>query len=467
MRGIFTVSRNDFYDYLRCPKIVALKVHRNLVRPPPLPKPKPERNIRYEIGTIGEVTTKQVFSERGEEILAEAGLGAEEEYEEEFKEEYEEGEEPEKEFEFKPGVITPPPFPKILEVNLSQKGVQLDNQMKSILRDTLSGLQTIRKYLEDEYGEVRIIGRGESKNGVLPGKIKPDFVAISEDKKKPLLIEVKNTSRINYKSDTFQASFYNSIAQKHGVLILEERLEDEQNIITPKLVQNILPETLLVYPRLGEYQKISDTVKFSQKIIDDIWQAKQLGLMGKTPHTDCDSSCPHHRFGELPEDNIEPAVPLPLIYAEGLREIGKNLDVEFLRRYIFRRPVGAELLDSMWEFRHANYQIEMHKYRNPKKAEGKRKSLDLQREQYLDMFAEKTGLSRKTVESLSTFSRSVWKDEEKIIREMKNELHPWQKIIGRKKFKLLKPTIKGFTTKIYAIPDKSDIFIKKSWEQWS
>lgn len=462
MQGIFTMSRNDFYDYLRCPKIVALKIHRNLIRPPSLPKLKPERNIRYEIGTIGEVTTKEVFSEKGDEILEEVRLETEDYDEESFTEEYED-----EEFEFKPRTIEPPSFPKILEVNLSQKGVQLDTQMKSILRDTLSGLKIIRKYLEDEYGEVRIIGRGESKNGVFPGKIKPDFVAISKDMKKPLLIEVKNSSRINQKPDNFQASFYNSITKIHGVMVLEERIEDEQNIITPKLIQNVIPETLLVYPRLGEYQKISDTVQINQKIIGEIWQAKQLGLMGKAPHTDCDSLCPHHRLGELPEDNIEPAIPLPLIYAQGLRELGKNLDVEFLRRYIFRKPVGSELRHSMWEFREKNFLIEMYKYRDPKKAKQKQKSLDLQREKYLDLFAEKTGFSRSNIETLSSFGQNIWKDDKKIIKEMKNEIQPWQKIIGRKKFKLLNSSIKGITTKLYSIPEESDNFIKKSWKEWS
>lgn len=456
MKGIFTVSRYDFYDYFKCPKIISLKIHRDLNRISPSPKPKRRRNIQYEIGTIGEETTKQVLSESGDKILDEAGLGAEKEYEEEF----------EGEVEISKQVYEQPAFPKILEVNLSQKGVQLDTQMKNILRDTLSGLKTIRKYLEDEYGEIRILGRAESKNGVLPGKIIPDFVGISNDMKKPLLIEVKNSARINQKPDNFQASFYNSIAKNKGVLVLQERFENEQNIIIPKTIENVLPETVLVYPRLGEFQKITDTVEISQKIIDEIWQAKQLGLSGKTPHTDCDSSCPHHKLGELPEDNIEPAIPLPLIYAQGLREQGKNLDLAYLRAYISKRPIGIEFNDSLWEFKEKNFQIEMYKHRDPQKAKEKRRSLELQKEKYLDMFSEKTGLSRKTILNLSAYRESPWKNDKKIIKEMDNELHPWQKILGEKKLKKLNQTIKGFTTKIYAIPDNSDVFINRSWKEW-
>ena len=450
MKGIFTISRHDFYDYFKCPKIISLKIHRDLIRPPPLPKPKPRRNIQYEIGTIGEETTKQVFSESGDEILEEAGLGADEEFEEE--EEFEISEEPS--------------LPKKLEVNLSQKGVLLDTQMKNILRETLSGLKTIRKFLEDEYGEIKILGRAESKNGVLPGKIKPDFVGISNDMKKPLLIEVKNSSRINQKPDNFQASFYNSVAKNHGVLVLQERLEDEQNIITPKTIEDVLPETILVYPRLGEYQKITDTVQMSQEIIDEIWQAKQLGLMGKTPHTDCDSSCPHHRLGVLPEDNIEPAIPLPLIYAQGVREQGKNFDLDYLRGYLYKKPVGLEFYNTLWDFKHKNFQIDEFNYRDPAKAKQKRESLEDNKEKFLDLFSEKTGLSRKTLENLSIRRENIWKNDKKIIKEMGNELDPWQKILGKKKFMGLNQTIKGFTTKIYGLPDNSEVFIKRSWKEW-
>ncbi len=450
MRGIFTVSRSEFYDYFRCPKIISLKIHRDLIRPIPPPKPKPERNIRYEIGTIGEETTRQVFSESGDEILEEAGLGADEEFEEE------------EEFEIRKESS----LPKILEVNLSQKGVLLDSQMKSILRDTLSGLKTIRKYLEDEYGEIRILGRAESKNGVLPGKIKPDFVGISHDMKKPLLIEVKNSSRINQKPDNFQASFYNAVAKHKGVLVLQERLENEQNIITPKIIEDVLPETVLVYPRLGEYQKITDTVQISQEIIDEIWQAKQLGLMGKTPHTDCDSSCPHHRLGDLPEDNIEPAIPLPLIYAQGVREQGKNFDLDYLRGYLYKKPIGVEFYNTIWDFQHKNFLIDEFNYRDPAKTKQKRESLEYNKEKFLDLFSEKTGLSRKTIENLSMRRENIWKNNKKMIKEMENELHPWQKIIGKKKLTGLNQSIKGFTTKIYGLPDNSDVFIKRSWKEW-
>ena len=49
---------------------------------------------------------------------------------------------------------------------------------------------------------------------------------------------------------------------------------------------------------------------------------------------------------------------------------------------------------------------------------------------------------------------------------MENELHPWQKILGKKKLMNLNQIIKGFTTKIYGLPDNSEVFIKRSWKEW-
>jgi len=52
--SIFTVSRQDVYDYLRCPKIVSLRTYKSLTKPKSKPKKIRERNIPYEIGTIGD-----------------------------------------------------------------------------------------------------------------------------------------------------------------------------------------------------------------------------------------------------------------------------------------------------------------------------------------------------------------------------------------------------------------------------
>ena len=80
MYSIYSVSRHDIHDYLRCPKIVALKTYKNLTKPKPVPKKPVARNIRYEIGTIGEVLTQKAFSDdKDSEIFSdfEGGLEAE------------------------------------------------------------------------------------------------------------------------------------------------------------------------------------------------------------------------------------------------------------------------------------------------------------------------------------------------------------------------------------------------------
>ena len=90
-------------------------------------------------------------------------------------------------------------------------------------------------------------------------------------------------------------------------------------------------------PGMGNLKKITDTIPLDKNLVRNIWIAKQLGLKGRTPKTDCDSRCPHHRYGSLPEGNLEPAIPLALIVAKGLVECGADLDTEYLRRYLGRK----------------------------------------------------------------------------------------------------------------------------------
>ena len=100
------------------------------------------------------------------------------------------------------------------------------------------------------------MGHGESRNGFLVNHIKPDFVAIAN--KKLIIVEVKNTKNI-VKSDYFQASFYNSVTKNHGISILKTRNERTIKTIVPKLI-NIPSETLLVYPRLKQFKKITKEI---------------------------------------------------------------------------------------------------------------------------------------------------------------------------------------------------------------
>lgn len=433
MAGIFSISREDYYDYLRCPKIVAIKIHRNFTRPPK-PKSPPRRNLPYEIGTIGEEATREILSESVE-------------------------------IEDDDTISEPEFVPKKIQINLKAKGVHLDQTMRDILKETMDGLKTIKKYLTDEYGNINIIGHAESRSGILPGIIKPDYVAMSENLKKPILIEVKNTAKISTNPDTFQASYYNSLTQNHGVLIVGQRQEAGKNKIRPIMFENVLPETLLVYPRLGEFQIIRDSIKIDQKSIVAIWQAKQLGIQGKAPHTNCDSKCPHHRYEELPEDNIEPAIPLPLTFARGASEQNYNLDAEFYVRHYSKIGLRRELRENLGDFESWKNPFYLEQEKFPKEFTENEKILLEKKEKYLEMFSEKTELDRKTIDLLIK-GRKSW-DHKKIRKEMINEIHPWQKILGKKKLDKIMGFAKFSAASVYSIPEKSNDFVKKAWNEWN
>lgn len=453
LEGILTISKSDFYDFIRCPKIVALKAHRKSVTPPK-PRISVNRRSQYEIGSIGEMATKAVFSDDDIGAFADnAGEFAIDDVDEEYDEEE---------------ILEDESYiPRAIEINLAKKGVVLDAEMKKILKETVDGLKNIKQYLTDEYGRIRILGHAESRNGILPGRIRPDFVAVSE-KNKPVLIEVKNSVRPNSRPDVFQASFYNSIAQRNGLVLLEERVEDGKTSVLPRQIPDVSPETILVYPRLGTYEKITDTIRIDQRVSDSIWQAKMLGILGKMPHTDCGTFCPHHRYGVLPEDNIEPPVPLPLAYAEGLRENGRDLDIDYLSKFLAKTGLGRELRSSMSDFRYSEFRLRMVAESKPSlDIEKEKKDLERKREEYLSMFSAKTGISRNIIDRLSEVRHSIWKDERKIIKDMQDEISPWKKALGKDRFKKMNTSVKRYASSLYGLPENSYGYIKKSWKSWN
>lgn len=468
MYSIFSVSRHDIHDYLRCPKIVALKTYKNLTKPKPVPKKPVARNIRYEIGTIGEVLTQKAFSDdKDSEIFSDFEGGLEAEIDEGKFEDAEHDITAEEQIS---GVamdaILEKPEIRPIKLDLEKRGIQLDTEMGNVLKNTIIGLAKIKKYLSDEYGEIKIIGHGESRSGILPNKIKPDFIGIS-DKKKPVIIEVKNSATTNMKADNFQASFYNTIAKKCGVIVLEERKEEDHQTIIPRVINDTVSETILVYPRQGKFTRIIDTLNLDKPLIRDVWLAKQLGLKGKSPKTDCDSSCPHHRYGELPEDNLEPAIPLPLIYSKGLVEQNTDLDARYLRHYLWKIGFRHVIQDGLWDIQWAEY---IAKSRTSNEFQIK-KDLDLvlkKKEKFLDEITTKTGFSRQEIDKIINIEPGSYRNEMQTLeKDMKNELAPWEKLVGQKNFKKLKIAAKGQSTKLYPIPKNSKNFIKKSWQEWA
>lgn len=467
MYSIFTISRQDVYDYLRCPKIVAIKTHRNLKKPKPDRKKPPERNIRYEVGTIGEVLTQRIFSGKPEdEILSKYAdefdseeSGQESDYVEDegySKSEYEIG-----------SIFEREAMPRV-KLDLENKGVQLDSNMKEILRTTIAGLGKIKRHLNEEYGQIEIIGHGESRNGILPNKIRPDFVAVSKNQK-PILIEVKNTANANEGADNFQASFYNTIVKKFGAIVLEERIESGYKTIVPRTITDTISETVLVYPRQGRAEKITDTISLDQDLIKRIWISKQLGLKGKSPKTDCDTSCAHHKLGELPEDNLEPAIPLALIYSEGLVEQNADLDTTYLRNFLWRRGLGGIINNGLADIRYAEFVARVGGMRDKSKIEKKLQMLSQKKEKFLDDVSERTGFTRQEIDKITSRDtiRSYMKEIKRLEKDMNNELNPWKKLLGKRHFDSLRNTARGQSTKLYPLPKNSTEFVRKSWKIWN
>jgi len=409
----FTVSREDVYDYFRCPKIVAIKSYRLLHTPPRVAHARMEPEVSASvIGRVGEAAVAAAFSHAAvsagsptklRELLARQAVS-----------------------------------------EISRMGAILDSSTKAIITETIEGLSAVRSFISDEFGEVQVIGRGQCKNGPFPGEALPDFVALSPRQNQPILIEVKNTPK-PLKTDHFQAAFYNTVARETGVVVHEERMVGAKLDLTPIAYHNSIADTLLVYPRANHFERVSDTVDVSEDTLKEIWMAKQLGYLGRSPHTDCHTNCPHHRLGvELSEGNIEVAIPLPLVYSKGLTEIGFDLDTNYLSNFFYKSAISTELFDTIF-----------HAWDDP-----------LRKKVIVEKIAVKTQIPIDTVWRM-VYPQQRSPDSEKIMRNMAAEVEPWEKILGEKaSTKITGPAIQGLATRYFTLPNRSEDFVKRTWKKW-
>ena len=395
---------------------------------PAYKKKNPKRNLPYEIGLIGETAVQNTFPVDNSPL-------------------FEEGHTNNYQIPSKKQTLSD------LKKDLKEIGITIDTQTKDILKDTMRGLDDIKAGIKEKYGKFEILGHGESRNGFLVNHIKPDFVAIAN--KKLIIVEVKNTKNI-VKSDYFQASFYNSVTKNHGISILKTRNERTIKTIVPKLI-NIPSETLLVYPRLKQFKKITNTLQLDDKIIKNIWIAKQLGISGKSPKTDCDSKCPHHKHKPLPDDNLEPATPLPLIYAKGAIEQNSDLDAHYLKRYIMSNELNINRLI----FSGFN-SIRFSKINSSDKTS----SIKKMRELFLNEIMERTGFTKQDLLKMKlhqTTNPSLYNDN--IEKEMYDEFTPWKKLLG-KNFKKIPNIAKSKSSSSYTLPKNSKKYVNQSWRKW-
>jgi hypothetical protein len=411
MTSISTLSRADIYDYLRCPKIVSIKTYR-LVHPARRRRIAARREPQVSAAVIGKIGEAAVASALSIDSDAE-------------------GEDVDKE------------IARMTESKVATQGIRVPGMAREILAETVEGLRDTRKYIRKEYGKVRVVGNGRCKNGPFPGEALPDLVALSPRNQKPILIEVKNGRKASA-TDRFQASFYNTVARETGVLVQEERLEDDEPEFLPKVHYNSITDTLLVYPIGKTYEKITDRIDMNHDRLQEIWEAKQLGLLGKSPSTDCDSKCPHHRLKvHLPEGSLEPAKPIPLIYAKGLVESGYDLDLDYLRSYSY-------VVDPNWDIGELIEEAQENKKR---------------KETVIQAVVKETRLPEDVVRRMF-FEEQEWPEPKKVFREMANEFEPWERMLSHKWMRKVKQRSSSQASRIYTIPEESDRFVKRSWDKW-
>lgn len=411
---VFSLSREEVYDFSRCPKIVSIKSYRLLhpqVKEKPSARAEPEVS-RSAIGKIGEAAVAAAFSPQA----------AEAESIEEMKE-----------------VITGRTVSTITNL-----GVSLDEATRAILQETVLGLTEIRGYVSSEYGEVQVIGRGMCKNGPFPGEARPDFVALSPRRSQPILIEVKNTTNPT-KTDRFQASYYNTVAREMGVVVHEERVEEGRLNLTPVAYHQTVADTILVYPRGRRFERVTDILDIGEDTVKDVWRAKQLGFSGRSPHTDCDSKCPHRRLEvELPEGDLEVATPLPLIYAKGLTETEFDLDTDYLHNYYFKSGLSSGTFDAVFQAR------------KDEKA----------RRRIIEQVSAKTEMPFETVKRM-LYPDQRTPDSSRIMQAMAGEMKLWAKVLGDRDAMTASSTkIQGLSTRFYTLPKGSGEFVKRAWKKW-
>ena len=322
-------------------------------------------------------------------------------------------------------------------------GVVIDENAKRILDETVNGLADIRNFITEEFGDVQVIGRGKCKNGSFPGEALPDFVAVSPRHNQPILIEVKNTPK-PVKTDHFQASFYNTVARESGVVVHEQRFESGRLNLVPVAYHHSIADTLLVYPRGSAYERITDQVSLKEDTLREVWLAKQLGFLGRSPYTDCGSKCPHHRLGiELPEGNLEVAQPLPLIFARRLTELGADLNTNYLHHYFHTSGISSDLL--LWTLRSEG---------NPRL-----------KSEVIKQISSRMKMPENVAERMA-FSRGMMPDPDRVLKEMAGDLEQWEKVLGKERMTGIGPTLQGLVTRIYSLPDKSEEFIRRSRKKW-
>jgi hypothetical protein len=404
LTSIYTISREDLYDYRRCPKIVAIKAYRALraVR-------ESKRNVPRElepatIGMIGEAAVRLGFQGAPRDVA-------------------------------------------MKQIAQAIPQVKFNEQLEEIASQSLKGVQEVRAKLTEEYGDLAIIGKGEGRHPDFPGKVRPDFIAFKDREKKPIIIETKDTTRMN-PTDNFQASLYNGIAERYGLYLIQERLERGVASFSPLTIHGSA-EAVLIYPRLAKYVIIRERFAPGIEVVKEIWKAKQLGFKGLMPETECGKKCAHTRLKvKLAEGDMEPAPPLPLIFSNATLETGFSYDVGYQVNYAWRfLPLRVKLAILM-------------------SARGAGSGLAGVKE----WLTAKLGLEEEAAQIVvNPAKRDAFlhsrPDAENLMKSAGTELESWKSILGRRLAEG-SPSVLAIATAIYSLPKNSTGFVRESWNRW-
>jgi len=326
--------------------------------------------------------------------------------------------------------------------------IETNGYLEEIASESLKGMEEIRRDLASHYSEISIIGRGEGRHPDLAGTARPDFIAMAERSTTPIIIEAKDSIKTN-PSYLFQAKFYNGIAEKFGIYLLEERLEGELPNFAPRQLMSG-GETVLVYPRLARFSIVKEKYVPSEETIRAVWKAKELGFKGQTPETSCRKKCPHNRLkAKLPEGDMEALPPLPLIFSRGIIEGGHDLDLDYQTSYAWSLMPSRIRLAIL---------LSNQKIRERSRELGKR---------LMDLF----GLSQEAVDIvLDPLKRESFlasrPDAITLLKKMNSDLEPW-KVILKKRLRFSAPSILARATAVYSLPIGSRRFVRDAEERWN
>jgi len=403
LTSIFTVTREDLYDYGRCPKIVAIKAYRALTAVPAVHVEERRAQDPGTIGKIGEMAVQLTLR----------------------------------------GV---PKHETLSQISRSVPQIRMNEYLAQIAAQSVEGMDEIKKSLKAAYKEVTIVGRGEGRHPDLAGTARPDFIGLTKNDETPIIVESKDTAK-EARTYKFQAMFYNGIAEKFGVYLLQERLEGDTPKFFPRTLKSTA-ETILVYPRLASFSIVKEKYVPTESVIREVWKAKQLGFSGQVPQNVCKSKCSHNRLkANLPEGDLEVQPPLPLIFSKGNLENGVDLDLEYQAGYAWDLLPPRIKLAVLFS----------------KAADGKMDALRNWLVTNLKISSEAVDLVVDSAKRESFLNSKPTGED--LLKSMASELEPWKEIL-KQRLEASSPSILARATAVYSLPKDSGRFVNDAWERW-